>query len=42
MPSFFSNLFDKIKSGFNGFGENAKRVAGRVGSVINGIGSKCR
>ena len=39
MPSFFSNLFDKIKSGLNGFGENAKRVAGRVGSVINGIGS---
>ena len=39
MPNFFSNLFDKIKSGLNGFGENAKRVAGRVGSVINGIGS---
>ena len=23
----------------NGFGENARRVAGRVGSVINGVGS---
>ena len=39
MPNLFSNLFDNIKSGINGFGENAKSVAGRIGSVINGIGS---
>ena len=39
MTNFFYNLFDKIKSGINGFGQNAKRVAGRIGSVINGIGS---
>jgi phage-related minor tail protein len=39
MPNFFSNLFDKVKTNLNSFGQNAKKFASNVGTVLNGVGS---
>src|SRR5271157_2662239 len=42
MPSWFSNLIGKVKSGLQGFGQNAKNVIGKVGSFVNGFGANAK